>query len=369
MALGRPTVALLVNENVDRLSYSFFSFISPRLQVRPYSSSRLTSLPSSSSERGSEPEEEALTKSTATAEEDRSSLLHHLYCLCLISILQRLCRDSVSLGFENDDGRPSPPKGRRLAASFRRPSGNGIASGLRGACENNWRLEKFRLAAAIRRSAQIYRVPPPENARKYQLYTRRKHRHNQRRCCLCTTLVLLLLAVLVAVSACILYLIYRPKSPSYSVQSVSVEGINLTSSTTAISPDFNVTLRAENPNKKIGIYYEKGSSFKIYHNDVEFSEGSLPAFYQPPENVTLFSMILTGSNIVLSTSARQTILTEQNSGKVPLNMHVKLPVKIKLGAVKTWTVTVKVSCAVTVSGLTANSKVVSKACDVSVKPW
>ncbi|GMH07131.1 hypothetical protein Nepgr_008971 [Nepenthes gracilis] len=216
---------------------------------------------------------------------------------------------------------------------------------------------------------QIYRVPPPENAHKYQRYTYRKQRRNHCRCCLCTALGLLLFSTAIAVAGCIFYLIYQPKSPAYSVDSISIRGINLTSSAATISPAFNVTLRAENPNGKLGIYYEEGSSVSIYHNDVEFSHGALPAFYQSPENVTMVSTELIQPAIVLSRSARESLLTEQQSGKVPLNMNVEMPAKIQIGAVTTWTVNVKLSCAVTVNGLTTTAKVVSKACDFNFKLW
>ncbi|GAB4859269.1 hypothetical protein Ancab_010731 [Ancistrocladus abbreviatus] len=223
---------------------------------------------------------------------------------------------------------------------------------------------------------QIYRVPPPENARKYQQYTRSKHRRNTCCRCICTTLLIfLLLALLVAMAGVVLYFLYRPKAPSYSVESVSIRGVNLTAATSssslelAISPVFDVTVRAENRNGKIGIYYEKGSDVSVYHDGVMLCDGSVPAFYQPSRNVTVLSTKLVGSKIVLSTAARQTWLTEEKKGRVPLQMKVKMPVKIKFGAVKTWTVTVKVTCVVTVDGLKANAKVVSKTCDVSVKPW
>ncbi|GAB4825377.1 hypothetical protein Ancab_008248 [Ancistrocladus abbreviatus] len=223
---------------------------------------------------------------------------------------------------------------------------------------------------------QIYRVPPPENARKYQQYSSSKHRRNTCRCCICTTLLIILtLAFLIAVTGAVLYLVYRPKAPSYSVESVSIKGINLTSMTSSsssaltISPAMDVTVRAENGNGKIGIYYEKGSDLSVYHNGVRLCDGSLPAFHQPPRNVSVVSMVLVGSQIVLSSAAHQTWLTEQSRGRVPLDMNVKIPVKIKVGAVKTWTITVKVTCVVTVNGLTANAEIVSKTCDVSIKPW
>lgn len=222
---------------------------------------------------------------------------------------------------------------------------------------------------------QVYRVPPPENAHKYKLYTQKKARSNRCRCCFCSILAtILLLVLLLVVAGGIFYLIYKPKTPTYSIEGVHIRGVNLSKLTTSsvaptISPIFNITLKTENHNGKIGVYYQQGSSVNIYHNGVNFCEGSLPAFYQPPNSVTVFSTELSGAGIVLSKPARDKLLTEQKNGKVPLQIDVDIPVKIKLGAVKTWTITVKVTCDVTVNALVENAKVVSKNCRAHAKPW
>ncbi|KAK2358789.1 NDR1/HIN1 protein [Trifolium repens] len=49
---------------------------------------------------------------------------------------------------------------------------------------------------------QTYRFPPPENARRYANYTRRKTRRNRCCCCLCWLIsILFILVVLVAIAA------------------------------------------------------------------------------------------------------------------------------------------------------------------------
>lgn len=219
---------------------------------------------------------------------------------------------------------------------------------------------------------QIYRVPPPENAHKYKLYTNKKARQGGCRSCICYFLAaILILAILLAVTGAVLYLVYKPKAPTYSIENLHVRGINLTSTATSttISPVFNVTIKAENNNGKIGIYYEQGSLIKIYHDGLNLCDGKLPAFYQPPKSLTVFSTELSGAGIVLSKSARQKLLTEQKKGTVPLDINVEVPVKIRIGSVKTWTISIDVSCDVTVNALTANAKVVSKNCKVNAKPW
>ncbi|GMI97016.1 NDR/HIN1-like 13 [Hibiscus trionum] len=216
---------------------------------------------------------------------------------------------------------------------------------------------------------QVYRVPPPENARRYAHLSKRKSsRSTCCRCCCCFLTTILSLLLVAAIAAAVIYFIFKPKAPNYSVDNVAIKGFNLTSSS-PLSPEFDVTIRAHNPNDKIGIYYEKGSSVKIYYEDVNLCNGVLPAFYQPTNNVTLFKTALKGSGIELTTAALRSLSNDQKKGTVPFTLKLRAPVKIKVGSIKTWKITVKVTCKITVDKLTTASKIVSKDCDYGVNLW
>ncbi|XP_031476619.1 NDR1/HIN1-like protein 13 [Nymphaea colorata] len=212
----------------------------------------------------------------------------------------------------------------------------------------------------------IYRVPPPENARLYKNYSRPK-----RGCSFCRVLCwfvffLILLAIAAAVAAAVLYFVLQPKAPSYSIDSLSVKGFNV-SQTLIASPEFDVSVRAENRNKKIGIFYETGSSVYISCSGQQLVSGQLPTFYQGTQNVTVFVTALTGSNVQLTSTVRDALIQGQNNGRVSLYVSIDAPIKLKVGSVKTWKFTVKVRCDVTVDKLTADATVVSKDCAYSVK--
>ncbi|XP_061352030.1 NDR1/HIN1-like protein 13 [Gastrolobium bilobum] len=219
---------------------------------------------------------------------------------------------------------------------------------------------------------QVYRVPPPENARRYDQYTRRKHRQSRCCCCFCWLIGLIfILIVLLGIAAGVLYLVFRPKAPNYTIDSIAIRGINVTSlsSTAAISPEFDVTVRADNPNKKIGISYETDSSAEIFYNDVRLCNGALPAFFQPSNNVTVFETSLKGSGIELTSEDLKALLGAETKQEVPLTVRLRAPVKIKVGSVKTWKITVKVDCDVKVNDLTVKAKIVSKHCNYRVNLW
>ncbi|XP_051134694.1 NDR1/HIN1-like protein 13 [Andrographis paniculata] len=215
---------------------------------------------------------------------------------------------------------------------------------------------------------QILRYPPPENARKYQALTRGKRQSCCRRCCCCVLCLLLLLVISAAVSAGVLYLVFRFKSPKYAVTSLAFKSMNLTSAA-PLSPEIDVTVRAENPNGKVGIYYLKGSSVNVFYDGVRLGDGVLPVFFQPRKNVTVLQTALKGSDVVLGGNIRTALRNAQNRGRVPLVVRTKAPVKIKVGAVKTWEITVKVKCDVVMDGLTERAKILSHDCDFTVRFW
>lgn len=216
---------------------------------------------------------------------------------------------------------------------------------------------------------QIYRYPPPENSRRMKSFSRRKSRRGCCCRCLCYTLCLLVtLTVAVAVAAGVLYLVFRPESPNYTVSDIAIKGLNLTSGS-PVSPEFDVIVRAENPNNKLGIYYQKGSSVTVSHSGVKLSHGELPVFFQPSNNVTEFHTALKGSGVLLGNAVKSSLIRQQRQRKVTFKLDIKAPVKIKVGAVKTWEITVNVKCDVAVDALNEKSKVVSKDCNYSVKLW
>ncbi|XP_077240133.1 NDR1/HIN1-like protein 13 isoform X2 [Tasmannia lanceolata] len=210
---------------------------------------------------------------------------------------------------------------------------------------------------------QIYRIPLPENDHRHKTGGRNSC------CCFCLSWIcclFFLILLLIALASTFFYVIFRPKLPNYSINTLSVKPFNLTSTDPTLSPEFHVAVRADNPNKNIGIFYVDGSSVTVSYSNVVLCNGVLPAFYQGTNNVTVFKTVLTGSGIRLSSVVRSTLVGEQKIGRIPLDLDLDFLVRMKVGAVKTWTVTVKVSCDLTVDKLTVNSKIVSKVCKVKL---
>ncbi|XP_016478026.2 NDR1/HIN1-like protein 6 [Nicotiana tabacum] len=151
--------------------------------------------------------------------------------------------------------------------------------------------------------------------------------------CLCWSCCLFfLLIILLGILAAIIYFVFQPKIPKYSVDSMRITQFNINNDM-SLSATFNVSITARNPNKKIGIYYENGSHLSVWYKGTNLCEGSLPKFYQGHRNTTVLNVKMTGQT-ENATNLLQSLQVDQQSGTIPLNLRVKVPVRIKLGKLK-----------------------------------
>lgn len=179
----------------------------------------------------------------------------------------------------------------------------------------------------------------------------------RRNCCcrfFCWTLsLLLILVILIAATLGILYLVFQPKIPKYSVDKLRISDFTLNPDA-SLYARFTVEITARNPNKKIGIYYEGGSRIDVYYTNIQLAQGSLPKFYQGHQNTTVLDVALAGQ--YMNANGLLTALSQQQqTGNIPLKLNVKVPVRVKLGKLKLMKTTFRVRCNLMVDSLNANS--------------
>lgn len=176
--------------------------------------------------------------------------------------------------------------------------------------------------------------------------------------CLCWTIsLLLLLVILIGATVGILFLVFRPKLPKFSVDKLEITQFNLDSSVDTLNATFDVTITATNPNKKIGIYYEGGSQISGWYQNTQLCEGALPKFYQGHKNTTVLELALTGQTQNASALISAVQQQRQETGNIPLGLKVNQPVKVKLGSLKLFTVKFRVRCTLIVDNLAANNQI------------
>lgn len=178
-------------------------------------------------------------------------------------------------------------------------------------------------------------------------------------CCRCfcwTVSLLFLLVVIIAAAAGILYLVFRPKLPKYSVDGLRVTQLGL-GADASLSAAFAVNVTARNPNSKIGIYYKGGSELSVWYGDSRLCAGTFPVFYQGHRNTTVLDVALTGKTenaAALLTSMQE---QQQATGRVPLALRARVPVRIKLGKLKLMKMKFRVRCSLMVDKLSADNPI------------
>jgi Late embryogenesis abundant protein len=215
-------------------------------------------------------------------------------------------------------------------------------------------------------TAPVSSSPPPDINRQ---------RKKRSRCCRClcwTLLAIIILIVVIAAIVGILYLIFRPKIPHYSVDNLTVTSFSLDNNLTAqASFDINVTMR--NPNKRIGIYYLEGSKITAWYNTTQLCNGTFPVFYQGHRNTTVVHVLLSGKP-TLTNELISGVQSQLATGSIPILVKGRVPVKIKFGALKLFKITGKINCNLILDTSTSSSsnsdiqlKFRSSSCSVKIK--
>lgn len=164
-------------------------------------------------------------------------------------------------------------------------------------------------------------------------------------CCLLTVLleIIITVAVAIGIAAFIFWLIYRPNLLKFHVTDAELTTFNLTTTNTLnYDLKFNLTLR--NPNKKIGVYYDRIEA-RAYLEDQRFGAQTFTPFYQGHKNTTVLSAVFQGQKMVLLDSDHLSDFNEDKAaGVYSIDMKLYLRVRFKIGSLKTFRFKPKIKC-------------------------
>ncbi|KAJ0028315.1 hypothetical protein Pint_36147 [Pistacia integerrima] len=174
-------------------------------------------------------------------------------------------------------------------------------------------------------------VPPPT-----------KHYHRPGRgsgcggcCCLFTLLlkIILSIVVIVGLAALIVWLIFRPINPiKFHVTDAQLTEFNLTSNNNLqYKLAVNITIR--NPNKKIGIYYDRIEA-RAYYENQRLASQMLTPFYQGHKTTSVLSSTFDSQQILLGEDL-QDFNQEKTSGIYSVDVKLYLKIRFRLGKIKT----------------------------------
>ncbi|GMY25362.1 Protein YLS9 [Fagus crenata] len=184
---------------------------------------------------------------------------------------------------------------------------------------------------------------PPKSSQSY-------HRHGRGRgcgCCGCLLCFLLKfiisLVVIVGLAILIFWLIFRPNKVNFYVNEASLTQFNFTENNNLqYNLALNITVR--NPNKKIGIYYDKIEA-RAYYEDQRFDTKLLTPFYQGHKTTSELNPVFQGQKVVLlGTDELSEFNTEKSAGVYNIDVKLYLRIRFKVGKLKTWKMKPKIEC-------------------------
>ncbi|KAF1897350.1 hypothetical protein Lal_00035053 [Lupinus albus] len=137
----------------------------------------------------------------------------------------------------------------------------------------------------------------------------------------------------------LIWIILRPTKPTFMLQDVTVFVFNLSSTQSpsfvpipnTITITMQVTLLAHNPNKRIGIYYQKLDVYASYRSQQISLATAIPPTYQGHKDFTIWSPFLLGGAVPVSPYTLSSLQQDQNDGAVMVNLKVNGRVKWRVG--------------------------------------
>ncbi|KAK7349250.1 hypothetical protein VNO77_06464 [Canavalia gladiata] len=190
--------------------------------------------------------------------------------------------------------------------------------------------------------------------------------------CLCLILILLFLLLLIGGAGTVAYFLYHPQRPSFSVTSLKLSYLKLTSSST-LNSKFELKLSATNPNNKIVFSYDPTSVSILSNEDIDIAHGTIPSFRHSQRNITILKVSIASSEESVESDAAMRLkgIMKSNSG---LALKVKLETKVQanMGVLHTPSVPVTAFCdgvAVTLpdGDKPATASIANTECNVDVR--
>ncbi|KAJ1284012.1 hypothetical protein BS78_03G171500 [Paspalum vaginatum] len=199
------------------------------------------------------------------------------------------------------------------------------------------------------------RVPPPPMYRPKPAQSRPAPRRRPRRsargwccaCCLWLTLLLVGLAFLCAIAAGALYVVYRPRAPSFAVTSLRLAALNVSDSD-ALTSRVEFTVTARNPNAKLAFAYGDMAASFTSGSGADLGDGVVPGFLHAPGNTTVIRASASAAAETID-PVQAAALRSRRSHVVAAELDAKVGVQI--GRFRSKRIGVRVTCAGVAAGL------------------
>ncbi|KAI4383169.1 hypothetical protein MLD38_009041 [Melastoma candidum] len=130
----------------------------------------------------------------------------------------------------------------------------------------------------------------------------------------------------------LIWMILHPSKPKFTLKEVDIYQFNL-SDPHLLNCLIQLTLQTENPNSKVGIYYDEIRVSALYKGQQITSDSSIPPFYQGSRDNNLLTASLVANQLPVDSSLGYEVGRDQNEGKITLSMRINGRIRWKVG---TW---------------------------------
>jgi hypothetical protein len=163
-------------------------------------------------------------------------------------------------------------------------------------------------------------------------------------CCLLSCLLKIIVTTVVVLGLAILifWLVVRPNKVKFHVTEATLSEFNITNNNLHYNLALNITVR--NPNKKMGIYYDRIEARPRYE-DQRFDSKFLTPFYQGHKNTSFMTASFQGEQLILLAGDELVDYNqEKGSGLFSIDLTLYLKIRFKIGDIKIGKFKPKIQC-------------------------
>ncbi|KAJ0041539.1 hypothetical protein Pint_26614 [Pistacia integerrima] len=207
---------------------------------------------------------------------------------------------------------------------------------------------------------QIYRVPPPENAKIVEHHLNSPTAMGKRSVCnrvLWIIMILVIIGVVITITLVMLHQVYRPKPVAFSI--VNVHATNKS------RIGYDISLKARNPNEEIKINFASSSGgVSLFFKTKQLAMGDFPKLQQEGSDSNTVLLNLAGSNGAVPQEIDQSINDKKIDHQVSLSLKMKLNADMNLGFLNLWSNDMNVDCEFKVNTLSGTgTRILSQKCN------
>ncbi|XP_041025980.1 NDR1/HIN1-like protein 10 [Juglans microcarpa x Juglans regia] len=156
--------------------------------------------------------------------------------------------------------------------------------------------------------------------------------------------ILFTLLIIVALAGFIFWLVFRPNEVKFHVTDASLTQFNFTTGDNTLHYNLALNVSVRNPNKRIGIYYDRIEA-NAYYQGQRFDTETLTPFYQGHKNTTVLSPVFEGQQLLTLGSGEVSKFDSENTdGTFGISLRLNLRIRAKLGWIKIGHFKPKIKC-------------------------